>query len=158
MPGSITSMPPPQYTADFQKRLADFTARLGDVRLLRSEGRQDLETFARSGVDEVDYGRFQEEVRGCSWSLLQWAGCSPTMPGPASGVGIASGTRSISPQMRKPVVQTSLPGLARSLEGLQKMQVSDGEGIRSCLQAHRDILTPLYPPTEEQHGGGAPGC
>uniref|UniRef100_A0A672U151 Prominin 2 n=1 Tax=Strigops habroptila TaxID=2489341 RepID=A0A672U151_STRHB len=59
-------------------------------------GRQDLETFARSGVDEVDYGRFQEE-------------------------------------MRKPVVQTSLPGLARSLEGLQKMQVSGGEGIRNRL-------------------------
>ncbi|XP_010294664.1 PREDICTED: prominin-2, partial [Phaethon lepturus] len=75
----------PKYTADFQKRLGDFTARLGDVRLLRSEGRQDLETFARSGVDEVDYGRFQEE-------------------------------------MKNPVVQTSLPGLARSLEGLQKMQ------------------------------------
>ncbi|NWU03001.1 PROM2 protein, partial [Urocynchramus pylzowi] len=75
----------PQYTADFQKRLGDFTADLGDVRLLRSEGRQDLETFARSGVDEVDYGRFQEE-------------------------------------MKNPVVQTSLPGLARNLEGLQKMQ------------------------------------
>uniref|UniRef100_A0A8C3KCC2 Prominin 2 n=1 Tax=Calidris pygmaea TaxID=425635 RepID=A0A8C3KCC2_9CHAR len=53
-----------KYTADFQKRLGDFMARLGDVRLLRSEGRQDLETFAHSGVDEVDYGRFQEEVRG----------------------------------------------------------------------------------------------
>ncbi|NWS77667.1 PROM2 protein, partial [Crotophaga sulcirostris] len=75
----------PKYTTNFQKRLGDFTARLGDVRLLRSEGRQDLETFARSGVDEVDYGRFQEE-------------------------------------MKNPVVQTSLPGLARSLEGLQKMQ------------------------------------
>ncbi|KFW69319.1 Prominin-2, partial [Pygoscelis adeliae] len=75
----------PKYTADFQKRLGDFTARLGDVRLLRSEGRQDLETFARSGMDEVDYRRFQEE-------------------------------------MKHPVVQTSLPGLARSLEGLQKMQ------------------------------------
>ncbi|NXY16164.1 PROM2 protein, partial [Atrichornis clamosus] len=75
----------PKYTADFQKRLGDFTAHLGDVRLLRSEGRQDLETFARSGVDEVDYGRFQEE-------------------------------------MKNPVVQTSLPGLARNLEGLQKMQ------------------------------------
>ncbi|XP_010002244.1 PREDICTED: prominin-2 [Chaetura pelagica] len=75
----------PKYTADFQKLLGDFTTRLGDVRLLRSEGRQDLETFARSGVDEVDYGRFQEE-------------------------------------MKNPVVQTSLPGLARSLEGLQKMQ------------------------------------
>lgn len=54
----------PQYTANFQKRLSDFTMHLGNVRLLRSEGRQDLETFARSGVDEVDYGRFQEEVRG----------------------------------------------------------------------------------------------
>uniref|UniRef100_A0A8C3KAY1 Prominin 2 n=1 Tax=Calidris pygmaea TaxID=425635 RepID=A0A8C3KAY1_9CHAR len=75
-----------KYTADFQKRLGDFMARLGDVRLLRSEGRQDLETFAHSGVDEVDYGRFQEE-------------------------------------MKNPVVQTSLSGLARSLEGLQKMQV-----------------------------------
>ncbi|NXD84008.1 PROM2 protein, partial [Halcyon senegalensis] len=75
----------PKYTADFQKRLGDFTARLGDMRLLRSEGRQDLETFARSGMDEVDYGRFQEE-------------------------------------MKNPVVQTSLPGLARNLEGLQKMQ------------------------------------
>ncbi|NXF13507.1 PROM2 protein, partial [Smithornis capensis] len=75
----------PKYTAEFQKRLGDFSAQLGDVRLLRSEGRQDLETFARSGLDEVDYGRFQEE-------------------------------------MRNPVVQTSLPGLARNLEGLQKMQ------------------------------------
>ncbi|XP_040394481.1 prominin-2 isoform X2 [Cygnus olor] len=75
----------PKYTANFQKRLGDFTTHLGDVRLLRSEGRQDLETFARSGVDEVDYRRFQEE-------------------------------------MKIPVVQTSLPGLARSLEGLQKMQ------------------------------------
>ncbi|NXO01617.1 PROM2 protein, partial [Rhinopomastus cyanomelas] len=76
---------PPRYAADFQKRLGNFTANLGDVRLLRSEGRQDLETFARSGLDEVDYGRFQDE-------------------------------------MRNPVVRTSLPGLARSLEGLQKMQ------------------------------------
>uniref|UniRef100_A0A669QH82 Prominin 2 n=2 Tax=Phasianus colchicus TaxID=9054 RepID=A0A669QH82_PHACC len=75
----------PKYTANFQKRLGDFTAQLGDVRLLRSEGRNDLETFARSGVDEVDYGSFQEE-------------------------------------MKIPVVQTSLPALARSLEGLQKMQ------------------------------------
>uniref|UniRef100_A0A8C8B242 Prominin 2 n=1 Tax=Otus sunia TaxID=257818 RepID=A0A8C8B242_9STRI len=82
----------PKYTADFQKRLGDFTARLGDVRLLRSEGRQDLETFARSGVDEVDYRRFQEE-------------------------------------MKNPVVQTSLSGLARSLEGLQKMQVSSRVGL-----------------------------
>uniref|UniRef100_A0A8B9EN54 Prominin 2 n=1 Tax=Anser cygnoides TaxID=8845 RepID=A0A8B9EN54_ANSCY len=82
----------PKYTANFQKRLGDFTTHLGDVRLLRSEGRQDLETFARSGVDEVDYGRFQEE-------------------------------------MKIPVVQTSLPGLARSLEGLQKMQVSGRAGI-----------------------------
>ncbi|RMB91471.1 hypothetical protein DUI87_32050 [Hirundo rustica rustica] len=46
-----------------KKRLSDFTANLGDVRLLRSEGRQDLETFARSGLDEVDYGRFQEEAK-----------------------------------------------------------------------------------------------
>ncbi|POI27474.1 hypothetical protein CIB84_008777 [Bambusicola thoracicus] len=75
----------PKYTANFQKRLGDFTAQLGDVRLLRSEGRNDLEAFARSGVDEVDYRRFQEE-------------------------------------MKIPVVQTSLPALARSLEGLQKMQ------------------------------------
>ncbi|NXJ05771.1 PROM2 protein, partial [Odontophorus gujanensis] len=75
----------PKYMANFQKRLGDFTTQLGDVRLLRSEGRNDLETFARSGVDEVDYGRFQEE-------------------------------------MKIPVVQTSLPALARNLEGLQKMQ------------------------------------
>uniref|UniRef100_A0A8B9MVC7 Prominin 2 n=1 Tax=Accipiter nisus TaxID=211598 RepID=A0A8B9MVC7_9AVES len=93
----------PKYTADFQKRLGDFTARLGDVRLLRSEGRQDLETFARSGMDEVDYGRFQEE-------------------------------------MKNPVVQTSLPGLARSLEGLQKMQVSSG-GVMGLLHpSHLPVL------------------
>ncbi|NWU57678.1 PROM2 protein, partial [Dromas ardeola] len=98
----------PKYTADFQKRLGDFTARLGDVRLLRSEGRQDLETFARSGVDEVDYRRFQEE-------------------------------------MKNPVVQTSLPGLARSLEGLQKMQVSGRAGGGGCLCAHGDVLTSLSP-------------
>ncbi|NXV23480.1 PROM2 protein, partial [Cepphus grylle] len=99
----------PKYTADFQKRLGDFTARLGDVRLLRSEGRQDLETFARSGVDEVDYRRFQEE-------------------------------------MKNPVVQTSLPGLARSLEGLQKMQVSGRAGGGGCLCARGDVLTSLSPP------------
>nr|XP_030145658.3 prominin-2 isoform X1 [Taeniopygia guttata] len=80
-----TPRPTLQYTADLQKRLGGFTVSLGDVRLLRSEGRQDLETFARSGLDELDYGRFQEELQN-------------------------------------PVVQTSLPGLARSLEGLQKMQ------------------------------------
>ncbi|KAL2296263.1 hypothetical protein Nmel_018563 [Mimus melanotis] len=107
----------PKYAADFQKRLGDFTANLGDVRLLRSEGRQDLETFARSGVDEVDYGRFQEE-------------------------------------MKNPVVQTSLPGLARNLEGLQKMQVSGGAGGGGAPGAHGDALTPLRP-AEEQHGGRA---
>ncbi|OPJ86894.1 prominin-2 [Patagioenas fasciata monilis] len=88
----------PKYTADFQKRLGDFTAQLGDVRLLRSEGRQDLETFARSGVDEVDYGRFQEE-------------------------------------MKNPVVQTSLPALARSLEGLQKMQRNSTVAGRLAAEA-----------------------
>ncbi|NXK28640.1 PROM2 protein, partial [Arenaria interpres] len=88
----------PKYTADFQKRLGDFMARLGDVRLLRSEGRQDLETFAHSGVDEVDYGRFQEE-------------------------------------MKNPVVQTSLSGLARSLEGLQKMQRNSTVAGRLAAEA-----------------------
>ncbi|NXH23757.1 PROM2 protein, partial [Myiagra hebetior] len=88
----------PKYTADFQKRLGDFTANLGDVRLLRSEGRQDLETFARSGLDEVDYRRFQEE-------------------------------------MKNPVVQTSLPGLARNLEGLQKMQRNSTVAGRLAAEA-----------------------
>ncbi|NXC92382.1 PROM2 protein, partial [Cercotrichas coryphoeus] len=88
----------PKYSADFQKRLGDFTASLGDVRLLRSEGRQDLETFARSGVDEVDYGSFQEE-------------------------------------MKNPVVQTSLPGLARNLEGLQKMQRNSTVAGRLAAEA-----------------------
>ncbi|XP_016159133.1 PREDICTED: prominin-2 [Ficedula albicollis] len=88
----------PKYAADFQKRLGDFTANLGDVRLLRSEGRQDLENFARSGVDEVDYGRFQEE-------------------------------------MKNPVVQTSLPGLARNLEGLQKMQRNSTVAGRLAAEA-----------------------
>ncbi|XP_010114118.1 PREDICTED: prominin-2, partial [Chlamydotis macqueenii] len=60
----------PKYTANFQKRLGDFTARLGDVRLLRSEGRQDLETFARSGVDEVDYRRLQDAKLGESIQFL----------------------------------------------------------------------------------------
>ncbi|GAB0200335.1 prominin-2 [Grus japonensis] len=106
----------PKYTADFQKRLGDFTAHLGEVRLLRSEGRQDLETFARSGVDEVDYGRFQEEVRGCSRA----AGLP--VAGLASRVGFQAAAYPIFPQMKNPVVQTSLPALARSLEGLQKMQ------------------------------------
>ncbi|NXX75746.1 PROM2 protein, partial [Urocolius indicus] len=98
----------PKYTAAFQKRLSDFSTRLGNVRLLRSEGRQDLDTFARSGVDEVDYGSFQEE-------------------------------------MKKPVVQTSLPGLARSLERLQKMQVGVRMGRKGCLGAQGHVLTPLCP-------------
>uniref|UniRef100_A0A8C9LDB0 Prominin 2 n=1 Tax=Pavo cristatus TaxID=9049 RepID=A0A8C9LDB0_PAVCR len=92
----------PKYTANFQKRLGDFTAQLGDVRLLRSEGRNDLETFARSGVDEVDYRRFQEEI---------------------------------------PMVQTSLAALARSLEGLQKMQVSGMADSSRILQlSHLPVL------------------
>ncbi|NXR84110.1 PROM2 protein, partial [Pycnonotus jocosus] len=88
----------PKYTADFQKRLGDFTVNLGDVRLLRSEGRQDLETFASSGVDEVDYRHFQEE-------------------------------------MKNPVVQTSLPSLARNLEGLQKMQRNSTVAGRLAAEA-----------------------
>ncbi|NXL88925.1 PROM2 protein, partial [Alectura lathami] len=88
----------PKYTANFQKRLGDFMTRLGDVRILRSEGRQDLETFALSGMDEVDYGRFQEE-------------------------------------MKIPVVQTSIPGLARSLEGLQKMQRNSTVAGRLAAEA-----------------------
>lgn len=114
-----TPRPTLQYTADLQKRLGGFTAGLGDVRLLRSEGRQDLETFARSGLDELDYGRFQEEVRGARRE-----------PDPAAGrgAGFWAAPDSVSPQLKNPVVQTSLPGLARSLEGLQKMQVSGGAG------------------------------
>ncbi|XP_064031788.1 prominin-2 [Pogoniulus pusillus] len=88
----------PKYTAGLQKRLGEFSARLGDVRLLRGEGRQDLETFARSGVDEVDYGRYQQE-------------------------------------MKIPVVQTSLPGLARNLEGLQKMQRNSTVAGRLAAEA-----------------------
>uniref|UniRef100_A0A8C5UAQ8 Prominin 2 n=1 Tax=Malurus cyaneus samueli TaxID=2593467 RepID=A0A8C5UAQ8_9PASS len=45
----------PKYMADFQKRLGDFRAHLGDIRLLRSEGRQDLETFARSGLHDMSH-------------------------------------------------------------------------------------------------------
>uniref|UniRef100_A0A8C3UQX4 Prominin 2 n=1 Tax=Catharus ustulatus TaxID=91951 RepID=A0A8C3UQX4_CATUS len=97
-----------------RQRQGDARAVLG---LLGAPGRQDLETFARSGVDEVDYGRFQEE-------------------------------------MKNPVVQTSLPGLARNLEGLQKMQVRGGAGGGGALGAHGDALTPLCP-SEEQHGGRA---
>lgn len=116
------------------------------MRLLRSEGRQDLETFARSGVDEVDYGRFQEEVRGAGprWTPLQDV--------PHTGAGFWAAPDSISWQMKNPVVQTSLPGLARNLEGLQKMQVSGGAGGGGALGAHGDALTPLCP-AEEQHGG-----
>ncbi|NXF99175.1 PROM2 protein, partial [Sakesphorus luctuosus] len=88
----------PKYTAEFQKRLGEFSAPLGQVRLLRSEGRHDLDTFARSGLDQVDYGRFQEE-------------------------------------MKKPVVQTSLPGLARNLEGLQKMQRNSTVAARLGAEA-----------------------
>lgn len=47
--------------------------------------------------------------------------------------------------MKNPVVQTSLPGLARNLEGLQKMQVSGGAGGGGSLGAHGDALTPLSP-------------
>ncbi|KAI1230130.1 Prominin-2, partial [Lamprotornis superbus] len=73
------------YAADFQKRLGDFTANLGDVRLLRSEGRQDLETFARSGVDEVDYGRFHEESQEALVVSPCWAGGSGATGTPLNG-------------------------------------------------------------------------
>lgn len=80
-----------------------------------------------------------------SWSPLRRAGCGPATLEPASRVGFWAVTNSIFPQMKNPVVQTSLPGLARSLEGLQKMQVSGEAGGRGCLRAHGDVLTLLSP-------------
>ena len=47
--------------------------------------------------------------------------------------------------MKIPVVQTSLPALARSLEGLQKMQVSGMADSSSFPLAHGTALTPLSP-------------
>lgn len=140
-----------QYTAEFQKRLGDFTANLGDVRLLRSEGRQDLETFARSGVDEVDYERFQEEVRDAPGELDPAGGCAGDRVLGRAGFWAAPKLR-FPRKMKKPVVQTSLPGLARNLEGLQKMQVSAGTGGGAALGVAGGVLTPPGP-AEEQHGG-----
>lgn len=81
-----------------------------------------------------------------SWILLQDV--------PRTRAGFWASPNSISPQMKNPVVQTSLPGLARNLEGLQKMQVSGGVGGGGAFSAHRDVLTPLCP-AEEQHSGRA---
>lgn len=74
-----------------------------------------------------------------------------------AGAGCWATANSTFPQMKIPVVQTSLPGLARNLEGLQKMQVSGGAGGGGCLPVRGDVLTPLSPPAEEQHRGGAAG-
>lgn len=80
--------------------------------------------------------------------------CTPLQDVPHTGAGFWAAPDSISPQMKNPVVQTSLPGLARNLEGLQKMQVRGGAGGWGALGAHGDALTPLCP-SEEQHGGRA---
>lgn len=77
-----------------------------------------------------------------SWTLLQ--DVSHTR------AGFWAAPNSFSPQMKNSVVQTSLPGLARNLEGLQKMQVSGGVGNGGAFSAHGVVLT-LLCPTEEQH-------
>lgn len=81
-----------------------------------------------------------------SWTLLQ--DVSHTR------AGFWAVPDSVSLQMKNPVVQTSLPSLARNLEGLQKMQVSGGVGSGGAFSAHGVVLTLLWP-TEEQHSGRA---
>uniref|UniRef100_A0A8D0KT04 Prominin 2 n=1 Tax=Strix occidentalis caurina TaxID=311401 RepID=A0A8D0KT04_STROC len=71
-----------------------------------------------------------------------------------------STTNSIFPQMKNPVVQTSLSGLARSLEALQKMQVSSrlvGVGLELCWEARHlpSMLPSLCPGDRLLHEEGA---
>nr|XP_056716601.1 prominin-2 [Euleptes europaea] len=51
-----------KYTAEFQKRLDEFSFTFEDI-LLNADGKRDLETFKESGVDQIDYARFQAEIR-----------------------------------------------------------------------------------------------
>lgn len=84
--------------------------------------------------------------------------CGPATLRLASKVGFWAAANSIFPQMKNPVVQTSIPGLARSLEGLQKMQVSGRAGGGGCLCARGDVLTSLSPHrgTARWRGGWPP--
>ncbi|XP_054854470.1 prominin-2 [Eublepharis macularius] len=52
-----------KYTAEFQKRLEDFHISFEDIVLLNADGKQDLDTFKKSGVDQIDYASFQAEIR-----------------------------------------------------------------------------------------------
>ncbi|NXP42106.1 PROM2 protein, partial [Leiothrix lutea] len=61
------------------------------------------------------------------WTLLQDV--------PHTRAGFWAALNSISLQMKNPVVQTSLPGLARNLEGLQKMQRNSTVAGRLAAEA-----------------------
>ncbi|XP_067388408.1 prominin-2 [Emydura macquarii macquarii] len=52
-----------KYTRDFQKRLDNFNVHFEEIHLLDSKGRQDLETFRQSGIDQLDYPAFQAEMQ-----------------------------------------------------------------------------------------------
>uniref|UniRef100_K7FME8 Prominin 2 n=1 Tax=Pelodiscus sinensis TaxID=13735 RepID=K7FME8_PELSI len=52
-----------QYARDFQKRLENFNVQFDEIYLLDGAGRQDLETFRQSGLDQLDYPAFRAEMQ-----------------------------------------------------------------------------------------------
>ncbi|XP_074837916.1 prominin-2 [Carettochelys insculpta] len=52
-----------QYTRDFQRRLDNFNLNFNEIRLLDKTGRQDLETFRQSGIDQLAYPAFLAEIQ-----------------------------------------------------------------------------------------------
>ncbi|KAM8794545.1 prominin-2 [Eudromia elegans] len=121
----------PQFAGAFQKRLGDFSTHLGDVRLLHPELRRDLETFARSGVDRVDYGRFQEEMRT---PLVQ------SSPG-----DLAGRLRGLQRLQRNGTVAARLAAEARALQHLHNHTLREQEALVATLGESVRFLSALAP-------------
>ncbi|KYO17193.1 prominin-2 isoform A [Alligator mississippiensis] len=52
-----------KYTTEFEKLLSNFSTHFGEIHILNSVGRRDLETFARSGIDRINYPAFWAEMQ-----------------------------------------------------------------------------------------------
>ncbi|XP_068776619.1 prominin-2 [Struthio camelus] len=120
-----------KYAAAFQKRLADFSARLGDVRLLGADGRRDLRTFARSGVDRLDYGRFRAEMR------------NPVVK--TSLAGLASSLEGLQKMQRNGTVAARLAAEALALWRVHNSTVREQEASVAKLNESVRFLSALAP-------------
>ncbi|NWY06244.1 PROM2 protein, partial [Nothoprocta ornata] len=128
-----------KFAGTFQKRLDNFSTRLGDVRLLHPEVRRDLETFTHSGVDRVDYGRFQEEMR---------------MPLVRSSLGdLAARLQGLQRVQRNGTVAARLAAEARALWRMHNHTVQEQEALVTKLGESIRFLVALAPQLQARVNG-----